>query len=395
MNTLIEESEKYLIHSYNRYPVAMDHGEDVYLVDTEGKKYFDFGAGIAVCALGYSDEEFKNALKAQIDKATHFSNYFYSEPLMQAAKCLAEATGMDKVFMANSGTEANEGALKLARKYAIMQGHEERHEVISMNKAFHGRSMGALSVTGTEKYRAPFAPLISGVHFADYNDLDSVKNYINDKTYAIIVEAVQGEGGIYPADKEFLQGIRDLCTEHDIMMICDEVQCGMGRTGKMFAYQQYGIQPDIVTMAKGIGNGIVVGAFAAKTDVAKALVPGDHGTTFGGNPLASAAVVAVNHIFKEKNILENVNRVGEYLGKKLDEIAAGSKVAKEARGMGLMRGLECDAPVGEICAKALDKGLLLLTAGTNVIRFVPPLVIKEEHVDQMAEILTEVLKEFE
>ena len=359
MNTLIEESEKYLIHSYNRYPVAMDHGEDVYLVDTEGKKYLDFGAGIAVCALGYSDEEFKNALKAQIDKATHFSNYFYSEPLMQAAKCLAEATGMDKVFMANSGTEANEGALKLARKYAIMQGHEERHEVISMNKAFHGRSMGALSVTGTEKYRAPFAPLISGVHFADYNDLDSVKNYINDKTYAIIVEAVQGEGGIYPAD--------------DIMMICDEVQCGMGRTGKMFAYQQYGIRPDIVTMAKGIGNGIVVGAFAAKTDVAKALVPGDHGTTFGGNPLASAAVVAVNHIFKEKNILENVNRVGEYLGKKLDEIA----------------------PVGEICAKALDKGLLLLTAGTNVIRFVPPLVIKEEHVDQMAEILTEVLKEFE
>ena len=249
MNTLIEESEKYLIHSYNRYPVAMDHGEDVYLVDTEGKKYLDFGAGIAVCALGYSDEEFKNALKAQIDKATHFSNYFYSEPLMQAAKCLAEATGMDKVFMANSGTEANEGALKLARKYAIMQGHEERHEVISMNKAFHGRSMGALSVTGTEKYRAPFAPLISGVHFADYNDLDSVKNYINDKTYAIIVEAVQGEGGIYPADKEFLQGIRDLCTEHDIMMICDEVQCGMGRTGKMFAYQQYGIRPDIVTMA--------------------------------------------------------------------------------------------------------------------------------------------------
>ena len=312
MNTLIEESEKYLIHSYNRYPVAMDHGEDVYLVDTEGKKYLDFGAGIAVCALGYSDEEFKTALKNQIDKATHFSNYFYSEPLMQAAKCLAEATGMDKVFMANSGTEANEGALKLARKYAIMQGHEERHEVISMNKAFHGRSMGALSVTGTEKYRAPFAPLISGVHFADYNDLDSVKNYINDKTYAIIVEAVQGEGGIYPADKEFLQGIRDLCTEHDIMMICDEVQCGMGRTGKMFAYQQYGIRPDIVTMAKGIGNGIVVGAFAAKTDVAKALVPGDHGTTFGGNPLASAAVVAVNRIFKEKNIVYSYHKPFPY-----------------------------------------------------------------------------------
>lgn len=394
MNTLIEESEKYLIHSYNRYPVVMDHGEEVYLVDTDGKKYLDFGAGIAVCDLGYSDEEFKEALKKQIDKATHFSNYFYSEPLMQAAKCLAKASGMDKVFMANSGTEANEGALKLARKYAIMKGHEKRHEIISMNKAFHGRSMGALSVTGTEKYRAPFAPLISGVHFADYNDLESVKKYVNDNTYAIIVEAVQGEGGIYPADKEFLQGIRELCDEKDIMMICDEVQCGMGRTGTMFAYQQYGIQPDIVTMAKGIGNGTVVGAFAAKDEVAKALVPGDHGTTFGGNPLASAAVVAVNQIFQEKNILANVNSVGEYLGEKLDEIVGTCKVAKEARGLGLMRGLECDAPVGEICAKSLEKGLILLSAGTNVVRFVPPLVIQKEHVDKMVEILTEVLSEF-
>lgn len=395
MEKMIQESEEYLIHSYNRYPIVLDHGEDVYLVDKNGKKYLDFGGGIAVCCLGYSNEEFKNALKEQIDKGIHYSNFFYSEPLMKAVKALAKASRMDKVFMANSGTEANEGALKLARKYAILKGHENRHQLIAMNKAFHGRSMGALSVTGTAKYRQPFEPMLPGVSFAEYNDLDSVEKLITEDTYAIILEGVQGEGGIHPGTKEFLQGVRRLCTKHDIMMIMDEIQCGMGRTGKMFAYQQYGIRPDIVTMAKGIGNGIVVGAFAARTDVAKALVPGDHGTTFGGNPLASAAVVAVNHIFKEKNILENVNRVGEYLGKKLDEIAAGSKVAKEARGMGLMRGLECDAPVGEICAKALDKGLLLLTAGTNVIRFVPPLVIKEEHVDQMAEILTEVLKEFE
>lgn len=391
MNTLIEESEKYLIHSYNRYPVAMDHGEDVYLVDTEGKKYLDFGAGIAVCALGYSDEEFKNALKAQIDKATHFSNYFYSEPLMQAAKCLAEATGMDKVFMANSGTEANEGALKLARKYAIMQGHEERHEVISMNKAFHGRSMGALSVTGTEKYRAPFAPLISGVHFADYNDLDSVKNYINDKTYAIIVEAVQGEGGIYPADKEFLQEIRDLCTEHDIMMICDEVQCGMGRTGKMFSYMHYDFKPDIITMAKGIGNGVTVGAIATTEEIAKALVPGDHGTTFGGNPLACTAVYKTAEIFEREDIAGHAEEMGEYLGEALKELASRHEIILEARGLGLMQGLELKEAAGPYIQKALDEGLILMGAGANVIRFVPPLVIEKKHVDEMIKILDKIL----
>ena len=392
MNTLIEESEKYLIHSYNRYPVAMDHGEDVYLVDTEGKKYLDFGAGIAVCALGYSDEEFKNALKAQIDKATHFSNYFYSEPLMQAAKCLAEATGMDKVFMANSGTEANEGALKLARKYAIMQGHEERHEVISMNKAFHGRSMGALSVTGTEKYRAPFAPLISGVHFADYNDLDSVKNYINDKTYAIIVEAVQGEGGIYPADKEFLQGIRDLCTEHDIMMICDEVQCGMGRSGAWFAWQQMGITPDIMTMAKAIGSGVPVGAFAMTKEVAEnSLVPGDHGTTYGGNPLCCAAVSKTIEIFEKEHMLDHVNEIAPYLTQKLQEIVDTCDAAVKVKGRGLIQGLQITKPIGEVTAKALEEGLLIIGAGTDVIRMIPPLVIGKEQVDEMAEILKKAL----
>lgn len=392
MNTLIEESEKYLIHSYNRYPVAMDHGEDVYLVDTEGKKYLDFGAGIAVCALGYSDEEFKNALKAQIDKATHFSNYFYSEPLMQAAKCLAEATGMDKVFMANSGTEANEGALKLARKYAIMQGHEERHEVISMNKAFHGRSMGALSVTGTEKYRAPFAPLISGVHFADYNDLDSVKNYINDKTYAIIVEAVQGEGGIYPADKEFLQGIRDLCTEHDIMMICDEVQCGMGRSGAWFAWQQMGITPDIMTMAKAIGSGVPVGAFAMTKEVAdNSLVPGDHGTTYGGNPLCCAAVSKTIEIFEKEHMLDHVNEIAPYLTQKLQEIVDTCDAAVKVKGRGLIQGLQITKPLGEVTAKALEEGLLIIGAGTDVIRMIPPLVIGKEQVDEMVEILKKAL----
>lgn len=391
----IDEAEKYLIHSYNRYPVELDRGEGVYLYDTSGRKYLDFGAGIAVCALGYSDDEFKDALKAQIDKGIHFSNYFYSEPLKQAAQGLAQITGMDKVFMANSGTEANEGALKLARKYALAKGYSDRTEIVSMDKAFHGRSMGALSVTGTKKYREPFEPLISGVKFATYNDLKSVEEAITDKTYAVIVEAVQGEGGIYPADEAFLKGIRELCTKHDIMMICDEIQCGMGRTGKMFAYENYDLKPDIVTLAKGIGNGAVVGAIATTDEIGKAFVPGDHGTTFGGNPLACTAVVKAIELFEKRNVLENVTVMGEYLEKKLTELVEKYAVAKEVRGLGLMRGLECDAPVGEICGKVLEKGLIVMSAGTNVVRFVPPLVIEKCHVDEMADILGSVLAEYE
>lgn len=391
MKKMIDESEQYLIHSYNRYPVVLDHGEGVALYDTDGKKYLDFGGGIAVCALGYSDNEFKESLKKQIDKGIHFSNYFYSEPLLEAAKGLAKASGMDQVFMANSGTEANEGALKLARKYAILKGHEERHEIVSMNKAFHGRSMGALSVTGTAKYREPFEPMIGGVTFADYNNLDSVKEAVTDKTYAIIVEAIQGEGGIYPADPEFLKGIREICTERDIMMICDEIQCGMGRSGKMFAYQQYGIQPDIVTMAKGIGNGIPVGAIATTKEIAKALVPGDHGTTFGGNPLACAAVSETLSLFEKKDILPHVEQMGVYLGKCLDDLVQKKEIAVESRGMGLMRGLELTEPAGPYVTKALEKGVIFMSAGTHVIRFVPPLVIEKEDIDQMIAVLDEIL----
>lgn len=391
MRTKIEESEMYLIHAYNRYPVMLDHGEGVYLYDVDGKKYLDFGAGIAVCSLGYSNESFKEALKSQIDKGIHFSNYFYSEPLMTAAKELAKASGMDKVFMANSGAEANEGALKLARKYAIMQGRENRHEIISMNKAFHGRSMGALSVTGTKQYREPFEPLIGGVCFADYNDLESVKEKITENTYAVIVEAVQGEGGVYAADKEFLIGIRALCDEHDMMMICDEVQCGMGRTGKMFSYEHYGIMPDIVTMAKGIGNGVPVGAFATTERIAKAMVPGDHGTTFGGNPLAATAVSKTLSIFKEKKITEHVEEMGRYLKERLQDLAETKDTVKECRGIGLLQGVELTEPAAPYIKKAMEKGVILMGAGANVIRLVPPLVIEKEHIDELISILENIL----
>ncbi|MCH5266479.1 MAG: aspartate aminotransferase family protein [Lachnospiraceae bacterium] len=391
MEQQIQEAEKYLIHSYNRYPVVLDHGEGVYLYDTSGKRYLDFGGGIAVCALGYSNTEFQEALKKQIDKGIHFSNYFYSEPMTAAAKGLAKASGMDKVFLANSGTEANEGALKLARKYAILQGHENRHEIISMNKAFHGRSMGALSVTGTSKYREPFEPMLGGVSFAEYNNLESVREKITDDTYAIIVEAVQGEGGIYPAEPEFLQGIRRLCDEHDIMMICDEIQCGMGRTGTMFAYEHYGIKPDIVTMAKGIGNGVCVGAFATTAQVAEALVPGDHGTTFGGNPLSSAAVSETLAIFERENIPAHVREMGDYLREGLNRLTETKALVKECRGMGLMQGLELTEAAGPYIIKALEKGVIFMSAGNNVIRFVPPLIIEKEHIDAMLAVLEEIL----
>ena len=391
MDKQIQEAEKYLIHSYNRYPVVLDHGEGVYLYDTAGKRYLDFGGGIAVCALGYSDDAFKEALKKQIDKGIHFSNYFYSEPMIAAARGLAEATGLEKVFLANSGTEANEGALKLARKYAILNGHENRNEIISMKKAFHGRSMGALSVTGTAKYREPFEPMLAGVSFADYNDLASVEEKITDDTYAVIVEAVQGEGGIYPAEPEFLQGIRRLCDEHDIMMICDEIQCGMGRTGAMFAYQHYGVKPDIVTMAKGIGNGICVGAIATTARIAETLVPGDHGTTFGGNPLSCAAVAETLAIFKKEHILEHVREVGGYLEERLGQLAETKKTVRERRGKGLMQGLELTEPAADYIRKALKEGLILMGAGANVIRLVPPLVIEKEHVDEMISVLEKLL----
>lgn len=391
MKELIEKSEEYLIHSYNRYPVVLERGEGVYLYDTEGKKYLDFGGGIAVCALGYSNEAYKNALKEQIDKGIHFSNYFYSKPLMEAAEGLAKASGMHKVFMANSGTEANEGALKLARKYAILKGHENRHGIVSMDKAFHGRSMGALSVTGTSKYREPFEPMLSDVTFAEYNNLESVRQAVNDNTYAIIVEAIQGEGGIYPAEPAFLEGIRKICRERDIMMICDEIQCGMGRSGKMFAYQQYGVQPDIVTMAKGIGNGIPVGAIATTKEVAEALVPGDHGTTFGGNPLACTAVTATLKEFEKHHMTAHVTEMGNYLKQRLVELCGKKEIAKEARGMGLMCGLELTVPAGPYILEALKKGVIFMGAGANVIRFVPPLVIEKEHIDVMIDVLQEIL----
>lgn len=393
MKQYIEEADQLLMHTYNRFQIVLDRGEEVYLYDINGKKYLDFAAGIAVFALGYGNKEYNDALKAQIDKVLHISNLYYSVPMIEGAKKLITASGMNRVFFTNSGTEAIEGAIKLARKYYYKKHGISDSVIISMNHSFHGRSMGALSVTGTKKYREAFEPLIGGVEFAEYNDLDSVKALISGKTSAILMEPVQGEGGLYPAKKEFIEGVRKLCDENDILLIFDEVQCGMGRTGKMFAYQNYGVVPDILASAKALGCGVPVGAFASTEKVAEAFEPGDHGTTYGGNPFVTAAVSKVFDLFESDHILENVNEVSDYLAQKLDILAGKYECIVERRGMGLMQGLEFSIPVKDIILKVMDAGLILISAGTNVIRFVPPLIVKKDHVDEMITILNKVLNE--
>ena len=391
MNQYIEETKKGLVHTYNRFPVVLERGEGVYLYDTDGKKYLDFAAGIAVCGLGYGNEELNQALKGQIDCLTHTSNLFYNTTCGRAATALRRITGMDRVFFTNSGTEAIEGALKPARKYAWKKG-TGRFEFISMEHSFHGRSIGAVSVTGNEAYRTPFEPVLPGVRFAEFNNLDSVKAQITDKTCAIILEAVQGEGGINPASQEFIEGIRKLCDQEGILMICDEIQCGMGRTGEMFAWQFYGTKPDIMAMAKGIGSGLPVGAFAMTEAVAEySLEPGDHGTTYGGNPLACAAVAKTAEIFEKKNLVSHVREVGGYLAERLEELASKSGGVIERRGIGLIQGIKVKRPVQEIVSAALDEGLLIISARGNVIRLVPPLIIEKEHIDEMIEKLKGVL----
>lgn len=394
MNKYIETAEASLLHTYNRYQIVLEKGEGVYLYDTEGKKYLDFAAGIAVCSLGYAHPKYTAALKEQIDSLTHTSNLFYSRAVAEAAEALRRATRMDRVFFTNSGTEAIEGALKAARKYAYTS-QSGRYEFIAMEHSFHGRSMGAVSVTGNAHYRTPFEPLIGGVKFAEFNNLDSVKELVTDKTCAILLEPVQGEGGIYPAEPEFLFGLRKLCDENGILLIFDEIQCGMGRCGAMFAWQDYGVKPDIMAMAKAIGNGVPVGAFAMTEEVAeKSLAPGDHGTTYGGNPLVCTAVKTVLDIFEEEQILSHVQEVSAYLKKKLDVLVENSPLIKERRGKGLMQGLVLTNPVGEVIQKAMEKGLIVISAGGNVLRLVPPLVITKAHVDEFLEKLEDVLAEF-
>lgn len=392
VNENVLKAEENLLHIYNRFPLTLDYGDGVYLYDTDGKKYLDFAAGIAVMGLGYHNRELEDALKEQIGKLCHTSNLYYHENCGEAADALNRASGMDRVFFTNSGTEAIEGALKTARKYAYLK-QSGRYEIIAMENAFHGRSMGAVSVTGTKAYREPFEPMLSGVHFAEYNNLESVKALVNDKTCAILLEPLQGEGGIYPATQEFMEGIRKICDEEDILMICDEIQCGMGRTGFMFAWQEYGVRPDILTMAKAIGNGIPVGAFAVTEKVAEnSMKPGDHGSTYGGNPLACMAVKKVLELYEKNQILKHVQEVAPYLTQRLDALKEKYDCVKERRGKGLIQGIELTGNSSGVVKKALEEGLIIITAKGNTIRFVPPLIIDKTHVDEMIEKLERALE---
>ena len=392
MQEYMNRGEEYILKTYNRYQIVLEKGEGVYLYDMNGKKYLDFAAGIAVFALGYQNKEYNDALKAQIDKILHTSNLYYNEPAIDAAEKIVKTSGMSKVFFTNSGTEAIEGALKVARKYAYLKDPSKDYEFIAMNHSFHGRSQGALAVTGNAHYQDGFVPVPMRAVFADFNDLESVKSKITDKTCGIICEVVQGEGGIYPAQKEFLQGLREICDEKDILLIFDEVQCGMGRCGSLYAHDLYGVKPDVMALAKALGCGVPVGAFVTNEKAAHALVPGDHGTTYGGNPFATAAVSKVFDLFEEMDIVGHVREVGAYLYEKLDELNEKYACIADHRGVGLMQGLEFDGSVGDIILKAMDLGLILISAGSNIVRFVPPLVISKENVDEMIQILDQSIQ---
>lgn len=386
---IMNASDNAFLQIYHRFPVAFDHGDGVYLYDVEGKKYLDFGAGIAVMALGYNNKRYNDVLKAQIDKLIHTSNLFYHEPGAEAGQKLRDASGLQHVFFTNSGTEAVEGALKLAKKHAN-KSEKKNYDIIAMEHGFHGRSIGSLSVTGKTQYREPFEPLLSNIKFAEYNNLDSVKALINDNTAAIIMETIQGEGGVYPATQEFLCGVRKLCDKHNALLILDEIQCGMGRSGCMFAYQKYGILPDILLCAKALGCGVPVGAFVCN-DKAASMTFGDHGTTYGGNPIVCAAVNEVFDIFCEDHIVEHVQEVGRYLWDRLEQLKDKYDCIVDHRGAGLIQGLEFKENPSEIVKKALENGLILISAGNNTIRFVPPLIISENDANEMTILLDRCL----
>ena len=393
MKQTISEAEQVLYKAYNRYQVVFERGDGIRLYDTDGTEYLDFFAGIAVNALGYHYPGYDEAVKAQVDKFLHISNYFYNPPAISAGEKLLKVSRMEKVFFTNSGTEAVEGALKIARRYAYNKNKDSRaYEIIAMDHSFHGRSMGALSVTGKEAYRAPFEPLIPGIQFATYNDLDSVKALVNEKTCGIIVEPIQGEGGIFPATDEFLRGLREIADQNDLILIFDEIQCGMGRSGEYFAWQHSGVKPDVLTVAKALGNGVPIGAFLTSGKANTAMTPGDHGTTYGGNPFVCAAADAVLTIFERDNILENVRKVGAYLREKLEELRTVTDHIVDIRGKGMMLGVEFDVPVNPIINNALlEQHMVLINAGTNILRVIPPLVVTEKDVDEAIERLKKAL----
>lgn len=387
--SVLDYANQYVMNTYGRFPLVISHGEGVYVYDENNKKYIDMCAGIAVNALGYGHKKLTQALKAQVEKLIHISNYYYTEPLVNASKMLVENSDFDKVFFCNSGAEANEAAIKLAKKYGKLK-NEDKIELISMKQSFHGRTCGALTATGQEKYQKNFLPLLPGTKYAVYNDIESLKEIISEKTCGVILEVIQGESGIIPAQVEYLKEVEALCHQYDALLIIDEVQSGMGRTGKLFAYENFGIHPDVVSTAKGLGGGVPIGAMLCKDEVA-VFVPGDHASTFGGNPMVTTAATVVMDELVNNGLLAHVQEVGAYLTEKLTALKEEVDCITDVRGIGLMQGVEITKAPKDIVSKCMEKGMLIASAGTNVIRFVPPLIVTKSEIDEAVAILKEAL----
>lgn len=392
MEDIVKLGEKVLMHTYSRYPLVFDRGEGVYLYDENGKKYLDFVAGIAVNDLGYNDEGLNKALEEQMHKLYHVSNLYYTKANVEAAKTLVDNSALDRVFFCNSGAEATEAALKLSRLYAYKFRNKET-KIIAMKNSFHGRTFGSITATGQLKYQKGLGPILPDVVHVPFMDFEAIEKEARSGACGIIIEPVQGEGGIRPASKEFLQKVRDLCDELDIVLIFDEVQCGMGRSGYLFAYEYFGVVPDVVCMAKGLGGGFPIGAILVNEEKAKAFEPGNHASTFGGNALASTASKYVVNKLVNDNILDNVKEQGKYLKSKLEQLKEKYSFITDVRGIGLMLGMELEFPVSDIINKAIDEGLLLLNSGQNIIRFVPPLIITKDEIDEGITILDKILNE--
>jgi acetylornithine/N-succinyldiaminopimelate aminotransferase len=388
---LLNDEAQYIVQTYKRPSFIIDRGEGVYVYDTTGKRYTDWVAGIAVNALGYGDQGVTDAINAQLAKGIiHTSNLYYTEPQIKLAKKLVESSFADRVFFTNSGTEANEGAIKFARKVAYNKGLEGKFEMVTFSGAFHGRTMGSVTLTPKDKYQKPFKPLLEGVKVAEFNNIESATQAINDKTCAVFLEPVQGEGGINAATPEFLKALRELCDKHGALLVFDEVQCGMGRTGTLWAHEQAGVTPDIMTIAKPLGGGLPIGAILVTEAVAQAMQAGDHGSTFAGGAVVLSAALEVIDRINNPTFLAHVQETGQYLQESLEKLD--SAHLQEVRGYGLMVAAEFDIDVSEIISKGFDAGLLMVNAGTNIIRFVPPLIIEKQHIDELVEKLQFILE---
>ncbi|KKN18910.1 hypothetical protein LCGC14_0951060 [marine sediment metagenome] len=394
MEDWIERGNKVIMNTYSQFPIVMEKGKGVYLWDSNGNKYLDFVAGIAVNALGYNNSDYVKEISNQLSKLQHCSNLYWMIPSIELSEILVQHSCFDRVFYCNSGAEAVEAAIKLSRKYGKKVHDDNCYEIITMKKSFHGRTLATVTATGQTKYQSGFSPLVPGFSYVDFNNFDSLEKEVSENTCAIIIEPIQGEGGIHPAEKDYLRQVRALCDKNDIVLIFDEVQCGMGRTGKLFAYQLFGIEPDVVSLAKGLGGGFPIGAMLATQSKANAFKPGDHASTFGGNPLACTAGKVVLNKLLNDGVLENVQNQGNHLKKRLFELKDKYEEIKDVRGHGFMVGMELNCEVKEIVNKCMENGLLILGAGENVIRFVPPLIIGKEEIDEGIKILDEVLKDF-